>query len=204
MPQSIEYDTMEQETPSGTPAAPVDPDSWVDQYGDYLFRYALMRLRDHDAARDAVQETFLAGLKSFDRYDGRVEIKYWLRGILRFKIIDHMRKLAHEKMLEPIDDEHVLDSLLFKASGIPTMNPPPWQFDPRAAFDRAEFWPIFEECLGRLKEPIRQAFVLKTVEDMDTEEVCKVLEITPNHLWVLNHRARGLLKKCLESKWQRN
>ena len=182
----------------------IDPEQWVDLYGDYLFRYAMMRLRDHDAARDAVQETFLAGIKSLDRYDGRVGIKYWLRGILKFKVVDHIRKQVREQVVDDIDDEGVLDRLLFKTSGIPTMNPEPWQFDAKSAFDREDFWPIFNQCLSKLKEPIRQAFVLKMVEDMDSDEVCKVLNIKPNHLWVLNHRARGSLKKCLESHWQRS
>jgi len=181
----------------------VDPEQWVDLYGDYLFRYALMRLRDKEAARDAVQETFLAGIKSAERFDGRVDVKYWLRGILKFKIVDHIRKSVRDQVVDHIDDGDILDSLLFKASGIPTMSPEPWQFDPQQAFDREEFWPVFESCLAKLKEPMRRVFVLKMVEDMESEEVCKVLGITPNHLWVLNHRARGLLKKCLEANWQR-
>lgn len=190
---------------NGNPAVPVaDPETWVDAYGDYLYRYALMRLRDPDAARDAVQETFLAAIKRYDQFDGRVDIKFWLRGILRFKVVDHIRAATRDQAVTPIEDAEILDSLLFKASGIPTMRPSPWEFNPQEAFDRAEFWPIFEECLSRLKEPIRQAFVLKMVEDMESDEVCKVLGITPNHLWVLNHRARTQMKKCLESKWSRN
>lgn len=188
---------------NATQKSGIEPEQWVDLFGDYLFRYALMRLRDHDAARDAIQETFLAGIKNFSQYDGRVEVKYWLRGILRFKIVDHIRKAAKDQVVEHIDDEHVLDSLLFKASGIPTMRPAPWHFNPNQAFDSEDFWPIFEDCLDKLKEPIRQAFVLKMVEDMDADEVCKILGIKPNHLWVLNHRARTQLKKCLEAKWQK-
>ncbi len=78
---------------------PVDPEQWVDLYGDYLFRYALMRLRDHEAARDAVQETFLAGIKSLDRFDGRVAFKFWLRGILKFKIVDAIRKSVRDQVI---------------------------------------------------------------------------------------------------------
>jgi len=42
---------------------PVDPSEWVDRYGDYLFRYAMLRVRDRSSAEDLVQETFLAALK---------------------------------------------------------------------------------------------------------------------------------------------
>ncbi|MFT7515468.1 MAG: DNA-directed RNA polymerase specialized sigma24 family protein, partial [Candidatus Omnitrophota bacterium] len=69
-----------------------NPDEWVDLYGDYLYRYALMRLKDSAAAQDVIQETFLAGFKGLEKFDGRVDIKYWLRGILRNKIVDYIRK----------------------------------------------------------------------------------------------------------------
>ena len=55
---------MEERPPAvcaGRPAA--DPERWVDEHGDYLFRYARARLRDTAAAEDVVQETFLAALK---------------------------------------------------------------------------------------------------------------------------------------------
>ncbi|HMO51313.1 MAG TPA: sigma-70 family RNA polymerase sigma factor [Kiritimatiellia bacterium] len=181
--------------------AAVDPEAWVDAHGDYLFRYALLRLQDREAARDAVQETFLAGIGSLARYDGRVEVKHWLRGILRFKIVDRIRKQAREVVIDPVEDQPILESLLFKASGIASMRPDPWRFAPGEVLDREEFWPVFESCLTALPEAMRQAFVLKTVDELSSDEVCKVLNISPNHLWVLNHRARERLKKCIESKW---
>jgi DNA-directed RNA polymerase specialized sigma24 family protein len=42
----------------------LDPASWVDKYGNVLYRYALTRLRNPATAEDAVQETFLAAMKS--------------------------------------------------------------------------------------------------------------------------------------------
>jgi DNA-directed RNA polymerase specialized sigma24 family protein len=36
-----------------------DPETWVERYGDNLYRYALLRLRSPDLAADVVQETFL-------------------------------------------------------------------------------------------------------------------------------------------------
>ena len=48
-----------------------DAAAWVDEHGDYLYRYALLRLRDPAAAEDAVQETLLAALQSHGRFAGR-------------------------------------------------------------------------------------------------------------------------------------
>ena len=84
---------------------------------------------------------------------------------------------------------------------VATINPEPWQFDPRKVFDNSEFWIVFESCIDQVKEPARQAFVLRMLEEMTTEEVCKVMDITPNYLWVLLHRAREQLKITLEATW---
>src|ERR687896_2486187 len=73
-----------------------DPGIWVDQHGDYLFKYASFRLRDSAAAEDVVQETFLAALKAYEKFEGRGSERTWLVGILKHKITDHFRRLARE------------------------------------------------------------------------------------------------------------
>ena len=177
------------------------PETWVDRYGNYLYAYAMSRLRNADAAADCVQDTFLAGIKALERFDGSRDIKFWLRGIMRNKIVDQIRKSIKENKVDiDNEDEALLESFWFKYSGIATTNPDPWQFNPRKAYDNTEFWDVFNVCIDKVKQPARQAFVLRMLEDMETEEVCKVMDITPNYLWVLLHRARQQLKVALEEK----
>ena len=178
------------------------PETWVDRYGDYLYGYAMSRLRNRDLAADCVQDTFMAGIKAFERFDGSRDIKFWLRGIMRNKIVDQIRKSIKEnKVSLDTEDEAILESFWYKYSGIATTNPAPWQFNPRKAYDNTEFWVVFETCIDQVKEPARQAFVLRVLEDQTTEEVCKVMDITANYLWVLLHRARSQLKIALEASW---
>ena len=68
----------------------------MELHGDYLFKYALMRLRDPAKAEDAVQETFLAALKGGKSFAGRSAEKSWLVGVLKNKIYDHYRKASRE------------------------------------------------------------------------------------------------------------
>ena len=188
------------------PKVPVTPpDKWVDQYGDYLYGFAMSRLRNAELAQDCVQDTFLAGIKALDRFDGSRDIKFWLRGIMRNKIVDQIRKSVREHKVDiDSEDETLLESFWFKYSGIATTNPDPWQFNPRKYYDNTEFWAVFEDCIETVKNPAREAFILRVLEDQSTEEVCKVMDVTPNYLWVLLHRAREQLKVALEARWTGN
>lgn len=178
------------------------PYTWVDRYGDYLYGFAMSRLRNPDAAHDCVQDTFLAAIKALDRFDGSRDIKFWLRGIMRNKIVDQIRRSVKENKVDiQAEDEALIESFWFKYSGIATTNPDPWQFNPRKHYDNSEFWVIFDRCIQQVKEPARQAFILRVLEDLSTEEVCKVMNISSNYLWVLLHRARSQLKTLIEANW---
>jgi RNA polymerase sigma-70 factor (ECF subfamily) len=74
----------------------LQPDRWVQEHGDLLFRYALVRLRDRTAAEEVVQETFLAALKGREQFKGRASERTWLVGILKHEIIDYFRKSNRE------------------------------------------------------------------------------------------------------------
>ena len=54
-----------------------------------------------------------------------------------------------------------------------------------------------------MKLPKKQAdvFIKKTIQGMDTEDICKELNISASNLWVIVHRARTNLMDCLENNW---
>src|SRR5947208_11236491 len=57
------------------------PETWVDEHGDVLYRYALERVRKPEIAQDLVQDTFLAAVRSYDRFAGQSSVRSWLCGI---------------------------------------------------------------------------------------------------------------------------
>ena len=139
--------------------------------------------------------------KNFERYDGKTPVRYWLRGILRHKVVDYIRKASREVAVDDTENSEILDSFRFKAMGIHDSNPPDWKFDPKNAFERKEFMQVFYDCLSGLNDSMGQAFALRELEGLSTEEICKKLKLTPNNLWVILHRARKQLKSCLELNW---
>ena len=181
--------------------AGLNPERWIDEHANVLYRYALTRVRDHSLAEDMVQETFHAAIKSAARFKPGLSERAWLMGILKHKVVDHIRKAVRETVVDQTEVLELEKSKLFQWSGIPTMRPEKWHVNPRRAFEQKEFMAVFQDCLSRLKPREHSAFVLRELEDEDTDAICKELDITPNHLWVMLHRARTGLKACLETKW---
>ena len=56
-------------------------------------------------------------------------------------------------------------------------------------------------CLGELPKRQSEAFILREMDELSTEEICKELDITATNSWVILYRARMLLRQCLETNW---
>ena len=179
----------------------LNPENWVDQYGNYLYHFALGRLRNTADAENVVQETFLAALKAKDRYAGKSTERTWLIGILKHKIIDHMRKSYREKPVTDLQKNEEAINEFFDHKDIPKRRSSGWLPDPEELLEKKEFWQVFQKCKEELPRSSSDAFTLREVERVDSKEICEILNITDSNLWVLLHRARLQLKVCLEINW---
>lgn len=179
----------------------VDPSDWVDRYGDYLFRYAMLRLRDRSAAEDLVQETFLAAYKNRSSFSGSSSEATWMVGILKHKIADHFRRQSREAPLPGGDLPDPPGDDPFNAAGRWATGPTEWGGNPADLFRQKEFLQQLTKCLSGLSPNQANAFTLREIEGADTNEICKVLNVTETNLWVILHRARMYLRRCLEANW---
>ena len=200
---------------SANPASPAqtsanalsDPERWVELYGDYLFKFALLRLRDSATAEDVVQETFLAALKGGKSFAGQSAEKSWLVGILKNKICDHYRKASRETSFTNLDFYAEEEGDRFVADGwsrdgwIHELGPLEWSADPGASLDREAFWKTFRACADKLPKNIGAVFTLREVDGVESKEICGLLNISESNLWVMLHRARMALRRCLETNW---
>ena len=188
------------------PSALSDPERWVDEHGDYLFKYALSRLRDPAKAEDMVQETFLAALKGGSQFAGRSAEKSWLVGILKNKICDHYRKAGRETSFTDLEfykdeeSDRFIPEGQFKDGWIHDLGPLEWS-SPGASLDSEVFWKTFQDCSNKLPKTISTVFTLREVDGVESKEICALLNISENNLWVMLHRARMALRRCLETNW---
>lgn len=173
---------------------------WLSEHGDYLYRFALARLRDTHQAEDVVQETFLAAVNN-NTFAGQSSPRTWLTGILKHKIIDLMRKSGREMPASDLMSEHDANmDEFFDASGswvdkIEGLNAPD------NALEQKQFLSVLEGCLDKIPNKLSTLFMLRDVHETSNEEICKELNITSTNAWVMLYRARMGMRKCLEINW---
>ncbi len=169
---------------------------------EYLYRFAFWQLRNATWADDVVSETLVAALEAKDRFAGRAQVKTWLVGILKNKIIDHIRlgrrEIVRQLQSESTDDE--LEALLFTAAGEYREPRHHWG-DPEAALGRGQFFAVLEACMSRLPDNQGRVFMMREWLELSTEEICKELQITSSNAWILLHRARLRLQECVNINW---
>ncbi len=177
------------------------PETWVDRYGDYLYRFALARVKDPSLAEDLVQETFLAALKGRKKFQRRSTMQTWLTAILKHKIIDHLRRKNRVQSVEDIDAIGQTVDGFFEKSGAWRIRPGKWDLNPGKVLEQRQFMDVFYRCLSQLPARLAEAFMLREMEGLSTEELCKSLNITATNSWVMLYRARSYLRRCLEINW---
>jgi RNA polymerase sigma-70 factor (TIGR02943 family) len=189
------------------PASLSDPERWVDEHGDYLFKFALSRLRDETRAEDAVQETFVAALKNQGRdFQGRSSERSWLVGILKNKIYDQFRRASRETSFADLEfyteeeGERFINEGLGAGGWRSGQGPQEWAAAGES-LDNDLFWKAYRQCAGKLPEKVAAVFNLREVDGLDSKEVCALLNISESNLWVMLHRARMALRRCLEINW---
>lgn len=177
-------------------------EQWVDSYGDQMYRYTLFRVKNPDEAEEIVQITLLAALNSRNSFSGQSPEKHWLFGILRHKILDHFQAMKKNQNFDLLpDDDRDPYERAYDASGNRVKPESSWEINPASATENQQLAEALAKCMDGLSAKFRRIFVLKEVEEIESEEICKQFDIQPNNLWVILHRARNQLKKCLEINW---
>lgn len=178
----------------------LSPDLWIDNYADYLYNYAISRVNNADIAKDLVQETFFAGLKSAKNFQGKSTERTWLISILKRKIIDHYRKINSKKGQAEVRMSFY-DNGENEGNWIEERVPQSWQSETEKDIENDELKSQIDICIDNLPQKYAIVFRMKTISGIETEDICNELEITPSNLWVMIHRARTQLRTCMEENW---
>lgn len=179
-----------------------EPARWLDRYGDELYRFALARVSDTIGAEELVQETLLKALGSLATFRGEASERTWLFLILKRKIIDYYRHQARhpEESLDRLTPDGPTEAVFFRpANGHwrQPQYPASWQ-SADGELEQQELAHLLHNCQQQLPARHAAVFVLRFVEELPTEEICKELGLTTSNYWVIIHRAKLQLRRCLE------
>jgi RNA polymerase sigma-70 factor (TIGR02943 family) len=169
----------------------------------YLLRFARLQLRNEAWAEDAVSETLLAAIAKPQSFAGQSQLKTWLVGILKHKVVDTLRANLREVNASDLfadreGDE--LDAIGFKVDGHFLEAPAQWG-NPDQDLSQLQFMAVMDACVAKLPPAQGRLFLMREWLEMDADEVCKELNITATNLYVQLHRARLRLRECLELNW---
>ena len=178
-------------------------ESQLAEHHAYLMRFARLQLRNDAWAEDAVSETLLAALSKPQSFGNRSQLKTWLVGILKHKIIDILRQRSREVALaddDSGDGQAELDALMFEKDGHFTSQPSDWG-NPEQDLSSRQFFEVLEACADKLPPTMGRVFLMREWLELPVEEICKELQLTATNLYVQLHRARLRLRECLEINW---
>jgi RNA polymerase sigma-70 factor (TIGR02943 family) len=169
----------------------------------YLLKFARLQLRNETWAEDAVSETMLAALSRPQGFEQRSQLKTWMVGILKHKIIDALRHHSREVCSSTGSDDDAadpLDDMAFKADGHYAEKPADWG-NPEQDLNSRQFFAVLEACTDKLPAVQGRLFLMREWLELSSEDICKELSLTPTNLYVQLHRARLRLRECLELNW---
>lgn len=187
--------------PQATPT-PEEIGRCIEALRPTLLRLAQLQLRNATWAEDAVSETVLAVLQGVDRFSGTSQLKTWIVGILKHKVLDQLRLHAREAPGDSggVDGDAELEELLFRPDGHFRELPQEWE-DPCAELQRVQFFSVLEACLEHLPSRQGRVFLMREWLELDSGAICQELGIAPTNLWIMLHRARLRLRECLQLGW---
>ena len=157
----------------------------VARYQESLFRIAYAMVRDSDVASDLVQDAFIRAYVNLARCRNRERFRVWLITLLRNRVLDHLKE-KRRKDASLSDDDVLRRAEAYPERGVD-------------ADERYALRTLMEDALAQLSDPLREAFVLRHVEQLSVAEVAELLGTGVSAVKMRLQRAREQLQRVLAS-----
>ncbi len=162
-------------------------------HGGGMLRVAKRFLRNEEDARDAVQDAFLAVVRSVAGFQAGSKLGTWLHRITVNAALMKLRAQGRRP------DEESIEPLLprFRADGHQIESSVPWR-GADAALEEAELQELVHNALDELPDQYRLVLLLRDIEELTPEETAEALGVPKSVLKVRLHRARQALRTLLD------
>ena len=195
--RDLKISTNSSQKDTGALSRERDPETWLEEHGNILFKFAVLRVRDPYVAEDLVQEVLVKAFVAYPKFRHESSVRSWLFQILRNEISSFCRKKKKEQIAiseSQVSEEPVLLSELLR--------PKVTNEEFTLAVERDEFWTMIQSCFQKMPEHLLEIFLCRLSNpERKVDSLCEELELSPSNFSVRLFRARLLLRKCVEKTW---
>jgi RNA polymerase sigma-70 factor (ECF subfamily) len=171
----------------------------VQRYHRRIYNICYRFAGSADDAQDLAQDVFIKMYKTLDTYDvGRGAFMTWVTTITRNLLVDHFRKTKHDRVTDSLDaapSEH--EDAMPLSDRIQDKSLPP-----DARVQSREAGEAVHSALQKLSPELREAVILRDLQDMDYKEIATVLRVPEGTVKSRINRGRAELARLLQRTYR--
>ena len=157
----------------------------AERHREAVYRLVRSATGDADEAMDVTQETLISAFGALDRYDPARPFRAWIARIALNKAHDWRRRRAVRRLFSFAMPDHAPHSIPDEAAGAD-----------RTAEDREKLTRV-SAAIAALSPRLKEALLLRTIEDMSQAEVAATLGVSEKTVETRLYRARQKLNEAL-------
>ena len=171
-------------------------ETMVRLYGGRLLAVARRFTRNDEDAQDVVQSAYLSAFRALSDFEGACQLSTWLHRIVVNTALMKLRSRRRKP-------EESIEALLpaFQEDGHHVEQFSEWSAPADQLLERKETRATIRACIEQLPENYRAVLKLRDIEELSTQEVAEMLEMTPTAVKVRLHRARQALSTLLRKQY---
>jgi RNA polymerase sigma-70 factor (ECF subfamily) len=155
-------------------------------------------------AEEVVQDSWIAVHGAIAKFEGRSSLASWIYTIVlnraRTRIGKEARMVALPAVLDGAQgEERAVPASAFRENGHWAEAPRLWdELDPERVVGGRQLWDHVQEAIEALPAGQKAVLVMRDMEGMPGEEICALLQITPENQRVMLHRARARIRAAID------
>jgi len=159
-----------------------------------IYNFCYRFTNSSDSAEDLAQEVFIKVYRTLASYDvEKGAFTTWLTTLTRNLLVDHFRRSKQDRMTDSIDAGLTEDDDSATLSDrLPDRGP-----SPADRLASQETQKMVREALSRLSPDLREAVILRDLQDMDYKEISQVLRVPEGTVKSRINRGRTELARLL-------
>ncbi len=180
-----------------------DAAAWEDivlRYNRRIFNICYRFAGSQDDAQDLTQDVFIRMYRTLSSFDAdKASFNTWITTVARNLLVDHFRKTKQDRVTDSMDAAIGADEDDGPTLGERIEDQGP---SPEAKVQRRETSEMVHQALQKLSPELREAVILRDLQDMDYREIAHVLKVPEGTVKSRINRGRTELARLLQRTYR--